>query len=163
MSDKVLQHGMPPNRHTGHYNRKCKKLFEMEPASQTQYVLKMPGHDKNNLSKVKFDVSVVPPHEVLDRCIAEQPGILSELKSKYDRTLLPPPTITSILWLRSRRPQHCQFLFRSSSMPRPTVLPTPALECGWRNLSQAVGLCLHYSARGGYVNADVVGGALIGP
>ena len=90
LSEKVRQHGMPPNRHSGHYSRKCKKLFQMQPASTTQYLLEMPGHDKNSLSRTKFEVPVVPPHEIVHQAVAEHPEILEELQRKYDLGLLPP-------------------------------------------------------------------------
>lgn len=104
MSAKVRQHGMPPNRHTGHYNRKCKKLFQMEPASTAQYMLEMPGHDKNSLSRTKFEVAVVPPHEIVDRAVAKHPDIMEELQLKHDLGLLPPNYYSNALVKKSSAP-----------------------------------------------------------
>jgi hypothetical protein len=86
----VPKFGLKPSTIPGHCTRHLNKLLGFEQLKHKGYCLEVPGRRKHDISRTKFNVEVIPPHESILAEIAEDPSVLIRLQEAKSTNDLPP-------------------------------------------------------------------------
>ena len=95
MGPRVKEQSMPPGRQAGKYSVFVKKQFEFVRRSQAHYCFSVPGHSRHEVSRLRQPLLVVPPHEILDAFVSEQPDIVAKLDNAIAKHEVPPNYFTN--------------------------------------------------------------------
>ena len=70
-----------PDAPTGHFQRHIDTIIPPKEVLKGRYTIKAPGHEKHTMTRATLNITVLPPHEVLDEEVRNNPGVVETLRA----------------------------------------------------------------------------------